>query len=371
MRLKQNAGDYNPLGSLLLAGLILGLTLFARGTTWAGFDINGLKLPPGFSITTYVTGTGFDPDRRANARGIPAIVTATFDFRGNLYFARTANRLREIYGRDGASIYRVPAGGAAITPQTEAKFLFGPPLPDPDEAAVNEKGEVFVSTSNRAAGFGSVYRIGPSGKADLFAGGTPAAGEPPLLIDPEGIAFDKEGHVYVIDNQLGTVAKFDSEGKITNRSFLSGLGRGRTLTLDSRGYLWIGSDGPHHTPHIDGSGIIYRASLPDGKLQTLHSGPLPSGMSLSPGGNIFVAQRRSGKIFALTPEGRKVDFATFSSGAAVRTLVFPPISEETQKAGIAGSLFVMVFPMLDYPVREIIRISGPFDTYVKEAAGSK
>lgn len=352
--------------------LALAILFFLKGTAWAGFDLNGMKLPPGFTVTTYVTGNGFDPDRGQNGRGLPAIVTITFDTKGTLYFARTANRLREIYGRDTAPIYRVPAGGAKITPRTEGSFLFGPPLPDPDEAGVNGKGEVFVSTRNRAKGFGSVYRLTPSGSATLFAGGPPASGMPPLLKDPEGIAFDRAGHVYVIDNDLGVVVKLDSRGKVLNPRFLADLGRGRTLTFDRRGYLWIGSDGPHHTPHRDGSGRIYRASLPDGgKLQLVHSGPLPSGMSLSPGGNLFVAQRRSGKIFALTPKGKHVEFASFTGRSALRTLGFPPVTKETQKAGIAGDLFVMVFPMLDYPVREIIRISGPFDAYVKKASSGR
>lgn len=364
----RRSSRYNARFLLTVAAMLFLLFTLAE-TAWAGFDINGIKLPPGFTITTYVSGTGFDPE--ANARGIPAIVTATFDREGNLYFARTANRLREIYGRDEASIYRVPLGGTTITRKTEADFLFGPPLPDPDEVGVNAKGEVFVSTRDRARDFGSVYRISPSRKADLFAGGAPEHGKPPLLKDPEGIAFDQAGNVYVVDDDLGVIVMLDSQGKILNPRFLSNIGRGRTLTFDPRGYLWIGSDGPHHTPHVDGSGIIYRASLPDGKLQTVHSGPLPSGVSLSPGGNLFVAQRRSGKIFALTPEGQRVEFASFSAGAAVRTLAFPPVTKETRKAGIAGDLFVMVFPMLDYPVREIIRVSGPFDTYVKEAAGSK
>ncbi|MFQ5902973.1 MAG: hypothetical protein ACE5JO_04715 [Candidatus Binatia bacterium] len=199
----------------LLMGLALVIFFFLKGTAWSGFDLDGMKLPPGFTVTTYVTGAGFDPDRGQNARGIPAIVT---------------------------------------------------------------------------------------------------------------------------------------------------------LTFDPRGYLWIGSDGPHHTPHRDGSGRIYRAFLSDGELQLVHSGPLPSGMSLSPGGNLFVAQRRSGKIFVLTPEGRRVEFASFTGGSALRTLVFPPVTRETQKAGIAGDLFVVVFLMLDYPAREVIRISGPFDAYVKEAS---
>ncbi|MCH8097554.1 MAG: hypothetical protein IID53_10790 [Proteobacteria bacterium] len=341
----------------------LALFSVAASAAGTGFDFSGLKLPPGFTATPYISATGFDPGQ--GAPGLPAIVTITFDSGGNLYFARTANRLREIYGSDSAPIYRLPVGPAKITPDRESEILFGPALPDPDEAAVNEEGEVFVSTSDREKGFGSVYKLSPSGKARLFAGGPPAPGSPPLFIDPEGIAFDASGHVYVADDDLGVVVKLDRRGKVLNPRFISGPERFRTLTYDPSGFLWVGSDGRFDAPHADGSGRIYRASLADGKLRLLHSGPLASGMSLSPGGNLFAAQRRSGKIFALTPEGKRVEFATFGRQADTRTLAFPPDTEATRKAGIAGDLFVMVFPMLDYPVREIIRISGPFDEYVK------
>ncbi len=56
----------------------------------------------------------------------------------------------------------------------------------------------------------------------------------------------------------------------------------------------------------------------------------------------------------------------FGGRSDVRTLAFPPDTGETREAGIAGDLFVMVFPMLDYPVREIIRLSRPFDAYVEQ-----
>lgn len=329
-----------------------------------GFNFNGMKLPPGFTATTYITAKGFDINPGRNAPGLPAIVTINFDRQGNLYFARTANRLREIYGSDKGPIYRIPVGPAKITKDTEKTIRFGPPLSDPDEMGINAKGEVFVSTMDRRTQIGSIYKLTPSGKASLFAGG---ATTPQFFQDPEGIAFDEAGNVYVADDDLGRVVKLDPTGKILDPKFISGAERFRTLTYDPRGFLWVGSDGRHDAPHADGSGRIYRASLPDGKLKLLHEGPLASGMGLSPGGNLFSAQRRSGKLFALTPAGKHVEFATFRGQAALRTLAFPPDTAATRKAGIAGDLFVMVFPMLDYPVREIIRIKGPFDKFVNEA----
>lgn len=347
--------------------LVLAIVLSLSGSAWTALSWAEINLPPGFSVTTYVTGVGFDPDRSRNFPGLPAIVSTAFDRRGSFYLARTANRLREIYGKDAAAIYRVPAGGAKVSRKTEKQFLFGPSLPDPDEVAVNSKGEVFVSTSDRAKRYGSVYRLTSSGSVHLFAGGPSAHGSLPLLRDPEGIAFDKAGNIYVTDSVLGVVVKFDPAGRVINPHFLSGLGRSRTLTFDSRGYLWIGSDGPHDSPHRDGFGQIYRVKMPGNQLQLVHTGPLPSGMSLSPGGYLFVAQRRSGKIFVLTPEGRRIEFTSFTGRSALRTLAFSPVTAETKKAGIAGKLFVIVFPMLDFPVREVIQITGPFDKYVEQA----
>lgn len=332
---------------------------------WGGSVLDGIRLPAGFRATTYFSASGFDPDSTRNVPGLPAIVSFKFDHAGNLYFARTANRLREIYDRDAAPIYRVPFGVTHIDPGSEKAFLFGPPLKDPDELGVNPKGEVFVSSSDAQNGYGTVYLLKPDGEVRGFVGGPPHSDAKALFMDPEGITFDPAGIVYVIDFDLGAIVKLAANGTVLNPKFVTGLGRGRTLTYDPRGFLWVGTDGPHDTPHMDGSGRIYRAALPGGELTLLHSGPLPSGMSLSPGGNLFVAQRRSGKLFALTAEGKHVAFASFSRRSALRTLAFPPITDKTKQAGIAGDLFVMVFPMLDYPVREIIRISGPFDAYVQ------
>jgi len=329
---------------------------------FAGYDPSGLRLPAGFHAAIYVTGAGFHEDQR----GLPAVVVMAFGPDGALYFARTANRLKEIYGRGDARIYRMPAGPAKVAVAAEKQFLFGPPLDDPDELAVNSRGEVFVSTSH-PAGYGSVYRLRPDGSATLFAGNPVSSGKS-LLEDPEGIAFDKADNVYVVDNDLGVVVKLDGNGNVLDPRWLTGIGRGRTLTIDSKDNLWIGSDGDHASEHIDRYGEILRVSLSSRKRETIYSGALPSGMSFSPGGNLFVAQRRAHKLFVLTPDGKRVEFASFTGRSALRTLAFPPVNDRTRKLGLAGDLFVMVFPMLDYPVREVIRISGPFDEYVRRGA---
>jgi sugar lactone lactonase YvrE len=339
--------------------MVLSAPLIFLQAALAGFDPAGVKLPAGFKAARYVSGAGFHEGQR----GIPAVVSMAFHGDGTLYLARTANRLREIYGQNAARIYRIPPGGASLTPQTEEKFLFGPSLDDPDELAVNRRGAVFVSTSH-PAGYGSVFRLSPDGKPSLFAGG-PAVSGKPLFKDPEGIAFDGADNVYVIDNELGVVVKLNPQGNVLSPRWAAGVGRGRTLTFDPKGDLWIGSDGPHDAEPIDRYGEIMRLQLSTGKREQMYSGALPSGMSFSPGGNLFVAQRRAHKLFALTADGERVEFASFTGRSALRTLAFAPVTEQTRRLGIAGELFVMVFPMLDYPVREIIRITGPFDDFVR------
>ena len=50
-----------------------------------------------------------------------------------------------------------------------------------------------MTTYDRDRGHGVLYRI-VDGRAELVAGGTPPAGTPPLLKQPEGVAVDRAGH---------------------------------------------------------------------------------------------------------------------------------------------------------------------------------
>lgn len=323
-----------------------------------------ITLPPGFTAETYVTGQGFDPSSERGSHGIPAMATIALDRSGALYLAKTAFRFRANPGDELGSIYRTPVGGARITPETEARYLYGPPLWNPDVAGVNAKGELFVSTYDRDRKIGALYQIN-NGRAVLFAGGTPPPGSPPLLKDPEAVAFDASGNIYVVDREQGIVVKLDHTGQVLDPRYLTGLGRVRTLTFDGKGQLWIASDGSPESPFQDGSGQIWKAG-PDRTLTKVLQGPLPSGTSLSPGGSLFVALRRAGKILALTPDGREIEFASFTA-SGLRALTFAPVTDETRRAGIAGDLFVVTSPRVNFAVSEVLRISGPFDDFVRES----
>jgi DNA-binding beta-propeller fold protein YncE len=102
-----------------------------------------------------------------------------------------------------------------------------------------------------------------------------------------------------------------------------------------------------------------------GEPRLVVHGPMAQGMSVSPDGDLFVADRRASQLFALSPDGTRVDLARFTEGDAPRGIAFAPVTPETRAAGIAGSLFVVVIRRSAWPVNEVIRISGPFSDHIR------
>ena len=325
-----------------------------------------LKLPPGFTTEAYVTGQGFDASGERGVGGIPAVGTLGFDATGTLYLSRTGARFRSGDVEDLWAIYRVAVGGGRMTPDTEARYLYGPPLPNPQIGTVPARGVVWVTTYDRERRVGALYRI-VDGKPALFAGGRPPAGSTPVLRQPEGVAVDAAGDVYVTDRDEGAIVRLDPRGNVVNPRHATVL-RPRILTIDEAGALWVGADGTAETPFGSGEGEISRIA-PDGRKQIVLQGPLPAAFSMSPGGALFVVQRRTGQLFALTPDGRRLDFGSTNDGSFLRALAFAPVTPETRKAGIAGDLFIVLVSRSVWLINEVIRVSGPFDEWVRQESG--
>src|ERR1700741_1566000 len=88
-----------------------------------------MVLPSGFTAKVYVSGEGFDGTRAVS--GIPSSSTLAFDPAGILYLARNGRRYQGGEVEDLWRIYRVPVGGGRVGKDAEARFLYGPPLPNP------------------------------------------------------------------------------------------------------------------------------------------------------------------------------------------------------------------------------------------------
>jgi sugar lactone lactonase YvrE len=322
-----------------------------------------LILPPGFAVRVYVTGERFDSGIGRGVSGIPGTSTLAFDRTGALYLARTGRRYLGGEVDDLGPIYRIPVGGARLTPDSEARFFHGPPLQSPLVGTIRGGRELFVTTFDRERKLGVLYRLVDS-RATLVAGGTPPRGASPLLRQPEGVAVDSAGRIYVADRAGGAVLRLDPDGAVLDAQYLSVL-RPRILATDDQDALWVAADGQAEAPWQNGPGEIWRVGA-DGRAQVLLRGPMTAGMGLSPGGHLFVADRQGGQVFVLTADGRRVDFARFSDGDAPRSLAFAPVTPDTQRAGLAGDLFLVAIRRGAWPVNEILRISGPFDDLVRE-----
>lgn len=317
-----------------------------------------MTLRRGFTASLYASGDGFDAGGISGAGGFPTTTTAAFDGAGMLYLARTGRRYAGGEIEDLWPVYRVPPGGARLTPATERRFLYGPPLWSPQVASGRAGRDVFVTSFDRDRTLGVLYRL-LDGRTELLAGGTPPPGSKPQLGQPEGVAADSAGNIYVADRLRGVVVKLDASGRVVDPRYAS-VERPRLLAVDDTDQLWIGADAGNEAPWQRGPGEIWKVN-PRGTATRVLTGPNLSGMAFGPGGRLFVADRLAAKIFFVTPDGTAVDFAAFTDTDAPRTLCFAPVTPETRRAGIAGDLFVVAIRRGVFRLNEVIRVSGPFD----------
>jgi hypothetical protein len=337
-----------------MIALFLALALFLHSLPAAA----EMRLPSGFAAQVYVTGEGFDTDTSRGIRGIPATSTLAFDQSGFLYLARTGRRYvgGEVY--DLWPIFRIPLGGARLTPDVESRHFYGPPLPNPQVGATRRGHELFVTTFDRERKVGAVYRM-VDGRAELFAGGTPERGVRPVLRQPEAAAVDAAGNVYVTDRAHGVVVRLSPEGRVLDPAYVT-IARPRLLAIDERDHLWIGSDGSAEAPYQQGPGEIVRVS-PQGVSEVVYRGPVVAALGIGSGNSLFVADRHEKQIFILSADGKRTPFASFTDGDVPRSLGFAPVSDQTRRAGVAGDLFVVTIKNGTWPVNEVLRITGPFD----------
>jgi len=205
----------------------------------------------------------------------------------------------------------------------------------PVSLAFDANGNLYVSDRDN----GAVRKIAPNGVVTTAAGtgerGYSGDGGPAKLAkldQPYGIAFDEAGNMYIADSANNRVRRVDRNGVITTVAGTGAHGYAGdggpaksallsdpdSLAFDSHGNLYVAEPDEGVIRMIDSRGVITTVAglggaggLGDGGLATMATLDHPYGVAFDPQGNLYIGDHHHGRV-------RKIDhmgiITTFFNG---------------------------------------------------------
>lgn len=199
------------------------------------------------------------------------------------------------------SLYVAIAGSGQIQQFTPGgvSSTFATGLSDPEGLAFDAQGNLFVANSHYPDfGAAEILEFAPGGAKSVFASG---------LGSTTALAFDASGDLYVGDDFNLKIYKFTPGG--VESTFASGV-YSVGLAVDAQGNLFNSDPYPGgttlFTPRIE-------KFTPGGAMSIFATDPggYPAGLAFDSSGNLFAIDANYGTIFRFTPGGVR---STFSSG---------------------------------------------------------
>ena len=206
-------------------------------------------------------------------------------------------------------------------PATEAIFH------TPSGVAVDAAGIVYLADRNNRR----IRRIGASGVVTTVAGtgrqGTAGDGGPATdapLFNPNAIALDADGGIYVVTGLGHRVRRIDASGTITNvagtgvqgsdgdggPAVEAQLNRPNAIAVDGKGNVYVAEYGAHRVRKIDAGGTITRFAGNgvkgyggDGGLATLAQLDFVNGLAVDAAGNVYIADMNQARVRMVDPSG--------------------------------------------------------------------
>ena len=206
-------------------------------------------------------------------------------------------------------------------PATEAIFH------TPSGVAVDAAGIVYVADRNNRR----VRRIGASGIVTTVAGtgrqGTSGDGGPATdaqLFNPNAIALDADGGIYVVTGLGHRVRRIDASGTITTvagtgvqgsdgdggPAVEAQLNRPNAIAVDGKGNVYVAEYGAHRVRKIDAGGTITRFAGNGVKGYGGDGGPATdaqldfvNGLAVDAAGHVYIADMNQARVRMVDPSG--------------------------------------------------------------------
>jgi trimeric autotransporter adhesin len=352
-----------------------GAIYFAEGGIGSGSglargDYRVWKVPPSGELRT-LAGTGV-PSFAGDGGPLTAAQfhspsAAAFDGIGNLFIADTANhRIRRV-DTDGnlATLLGDGTPGFAVD--------FGNPsgahLNSPHGLVADASGGIYFADTgnNRVRRYqpgGNLFTYAGNGNAAYFGDGGRATSA--SLNQPEGLALDAAGNLYIADSLDNAVRKVTPAGVITTiaGTGLTGfagdggpatraqLNRPRAVAVDTLGNVYVADSGNHRVRIIEAGGNIHTIAgnggtefFPGDSEGTSVSLSDPRGVAVDSAGNVYIADTGHNRIRKLFPSGAITTIAGYDgtccysgdNGLAVTARLNAPTG---LMLGSGGSLYI-------------------------------
>gem|GEM_PF-1244248 len=276
-------------------------------------------------LTGQVTTLAGDPDNwgYADGEGMSARFqnpqALALDGFGNLYVADTAN----------GAVRKVTGTGTVTTLATG--------LNNPGGIAVGSDGAVYVADSGNRV----IRRITPEGVMATFAGthgqagSADGSGSEARFMVPRGLAFDRDGNLFVGDDQNRTIRKITPQGMVSTfagvtgaSGYVDGVGAAAKFGTSLFGFYGLAFDADGNLLVSDPGNAVIRRISPTGEVTTAagrpgfsgrQDGPAgvarflrPTGVATDAAGNAYVVDDLA--IRRLHPDGSTVTVAGQSGG---------------------------------------------------------
>jgi DNA-binding beta-propeller fold protein YncE len=197
------------------------------------------------------------------------------------------------------TVFEQPAV-ASQTPTFASQFGPGTDLGDPENAAIDAKGNVWVAdtTNSRIVEF--------SQEGTLIASYGSYGSEGGEMINPWGIAINQSsGAVYVTDQTNNRVDEFSSSGAFVRTFGSYGTGEGQVkveagVAVDASGNVWVADYGNNRIEEFNAEGTFEKAFGAEGSGNGQFKGPLNIAFS---GGNLYVTDSGNDRVEEFSSAG--------------------------------------------------------------------